>query len=94
VAKRKLPKQQLKVRFRSPSQVGEEYNVGSEVVCNWIRAGELAAVDVSSPGSPQPRYRIDDAALMEFEESRRVGGSPQPATRRRSKQTAGIREYF
>ena len=91
--KRKPRKPESKPRFQSPSQVGQIYDVGSEVVRDWIRAGELEAVDVSSPGSPQPRYRIEDVALVAFEESRRVG-TPAPPVRRRSRQTGTVREFF
>lgn len=43
-----------------------------KVVLRCIAAGELSALDVSSPGSRRPNYRVDPASVESFVRRRRV----------------------
>ena len=80
-------------RKLSPPQVGRVLGVAPEKVIDWIRSGELRAIDVASRGSSRPRYRIDPDDLAAFEERRRVVPAPEPSRRRR-KDNPNITEYF
>jgi transposase len=69
----------------SPPEIAERYAVKPSKVLGWIRAGELEAIDVSTrPGVGRPRFRITAAALVAFEERRRVR-PPAPRSPRRRK---------
>ena len=48
----------------------------------WIRAGELAAVDLAESRGGRPRWKIMPAALDEFLAAR-ASQSPTPSRRRR-----------
>lgn len=59
-------------------------------VLAWIRAGELAAIDVGD--RTRPRWRILPDAIAQFER-RRAAKPPAPPAPRRKKDPA-ITEYF
>lgn len=52
------------------SQVAERYLVDADKVLGWIRAGELAALNVVQRVGGRPRWRITAEALAAFEASR------------------------
>lgn len=69
------------------------YNVNEHTVLAWIHSGELKAVNVGvAPGKKKPRWRITEAALLAFEESR-AATPPQPRSRRRRKQSDVVEFY-
>ncbi len=78
----------------SPADLAERYKCKPEKVIAWIRAGELAVVNVGN-GTRKPRWRVTAEALADFERRR---ASPAPAaakaTRRRRRAPAGIIEFF
>ena len=76
----------------TPTEVGRRYRIKPERVIAMIRAGLLRAIDVSSPGSRRPRFRIHEADLVAFENRREVRPLSQP-NRRRRKQPDVI-EFF
>jgi hypothetical protein len=73
--------------------VAELYAVKAETVIGWIRSGELRAVDVSRRGSKRPRFRVDPADLLAFENQRLAKPPSRPNARRRKKDTQVI-EFF
>lgn len=71
--------------YLSPPQYAKRLGIKPEKVLQWIRNGELRAIDVSScPGVGRPRYRIPADAVVEFEETR-SGLAPNAKPRRRKR---------
>lgn len=65
--------------------LAERYAVSQHTVLQWIRTGELRAVDVSRRLGGRPRWRITPDAMAAFELLRTP--TPAPATKRRQRQT-------
>jgi excisionase family DNA binding protein len=65
----------------TPPVVAERYGVSPDTVRLWIESGRLTAKNVARPGR-RPRYRISEAALIEFDRTSRV---ERPTTRRKIK---------
>ena len=76
----------------TPPQIALEYRVKPQTVLDWIRAGELRAIDVAKPGSRRPRFRIDPADLLAFEQRRLAGPTPKP--QRRHRKDPAVVEFF
>lgn len=70
----------------------EHFRVGADKVVEWIRSGQLAALDVRSNGK-RAQYRVSPEALAAFEASRLVVATPKPVGRGR-KRKANVTEYF
>ena len=51
-------------RTLTTRQVAVHLGVCADKVLNWIRSGELRAIDVANRGSTRPRYRIDPGDLV------------------------------
>lgn len=79
----------------SPPQVARMMGVSTAKVVNWIREGELAAINVGDGPKNRPRYLVDRTALERFEAGRAVvpvgPSTGRVAPRRRA---AGVKEYF
>lgn len=60
-------------RKLTPPELAKQWGVSREKVLQFIRAGELPAIDLSSPASTKPRFRIDVADVAAFEEQQAVG---------------------
>jgi transposase len=71
--------------------VARRYRVGEDKVRNWIRRGELAAVNTSSALCGKPRWIILPDSLSAFER-RRAGGPPPKLKRRRP--ASGLIDYY
>jgi len=65
-----------------------------DVVLAAIRARELRAFNVSSPGRKRPTWRIRESDFEAFLESRSVRTSPAIQPRRRAKSDPKITRYF
>jgi hypothetical protein len=61
------------------------WGVKPHVVLACIRAGELAAKDISQPGSRRPHWKIPPAAVEAFEARRAAVPEVAPARSRRKK---------
>lgn len=71
----------------SVKQIAERYLVSVRTVLEWIRKGELRAVNCSrNILSKKPRYRISDSALQEFEILRQAQVRPPRKQRKRKQQ--------
>ena len=57
----------------TPPEIAKQLRVDVAKIIARIRAGELVAIDVSTPGSRRPRYRISDEALQDFILRRKYG---------------------
>ena len=76
-------------------QVAKRLGVNQDKVLNWIRSGELRAMNYATRQSGRPRYRVAESDLAAFLASRATVPTP-PATRGRSrrKTDAAVTEYF
>jgi excisionase family DNA binding protein len=78
----------------SVRDICKRFAVGEHTVLEWIRHGELRAVNVGrSPGAKKPRWRITAEALAAFEQAR-TPTPPPPRVRRRKRAAAGVIEFY
>lgn len=63
----------------------ERWAVSKRVVLAFIQSGELAAVDMRSPGASRPSWRISEQAAGAFERRRTPEPKPPAPTRRRKR---------
>ena len=56
----------------TPPEMARRYGVATAKVIDWIRAGELVALNLARAGCTRPRYSITPQAIEQFEELRRV----------------------
>jgi excisionase family DNA binding protein len=76
----------------TPMELARAYRVDVHTVLDWIRNGQLRAVNVGS-GRKRPRWRIDPADVAVFEAARTA--QPQVPTHRRKKSASGwVFQYF
>jgi hypothetical protein len=71
-----------------------KYGVSEHTVLGWINRGLLRAINVAGADSGNPRWRISEDALADFERVR--SSTPQPSTtprRRKSADTEIIQRY-
>jgi hypothetical protein len=80
-------------RWRTPPQLAEELGADPAKIIIEIRAGRLAAIDLATPGSKRPRYRISPEAIEAFLASRQVR-PPVPKPPRRRRMATATKEYF
>lgn len=74
----------------TPPAYAKRIGVKPDKVVSWIRAGELRAIDVSEkPGTGKPRFRISEADISAFEESRTF----QPPTKKRRRRRHRDEEF-
>ena len=77
----------------TPPQLARKYAVTPDKVIGWIKAGELAALNLASTVTGRPRYKITQEAVAAFERRRAVLSPPAPVARRRRTQT-GVKEFY
>jgi transposase len=77
----------------SPPELAKRWGIDSHKILGWIRSGEMKAIDVSTRQGGRPRYAIDEADILAFENRRAVGGPVKAPRRRRAKQQDVI-EFF
>ncbi|MCA9265919.1 MAG: helix-turn-helix domain-containing protein [Planctomycetales bacterium] len=79
----------------TPPVLAKQWGVSPDKVLNFIRSGELRAIDISSSRGVRPRYLIDVADIEAFENRRTVSAEgPAKSTRRRGRKQARVREFF
>lgn len=76
----------------TPPQVAQLWGVSPEKVIEWIKAGELRAINAATRCGGRPRYLIDLHDLEAFELRR--SAAPVANTRRRRRSEPGVIEYF
>jgi hypothetical protein len=77
----------------TPPELAAEYGIEPAKVLAWIKSGELRAVNIATKPTGRPRYRIDRADVLVFEQ-RRVAGPPAAKSGRRRRQDPGVIEFF
>lgn len=78
-------------------QLARQFGVAEKKILDWIRAGELRAVNLARKPNGRPRYAIDVVDIEAFERGRQVvpdgGVSTTQRLRRQTKQT-GVKEFL
>jgi excisionase family DNA binding protein len=78
----------------TPPQVAERYGISADKVLGWIHSGELRAINVAAKVSGRPRYRIDVADLLVFEQKRAAVPTTLSKGQRRRKPQADVIAFF
>jgi len=65
-----MPPQSPPTVALSVRQFAKSWAVSKDKVLGWIHAGQLHAIDVRSPNSSRPQYRIPGAAVQAFSTAR------------------------
>lgn len=76
-----------------PPEVARRYGVSLDKVHAWIKSGELRAFNAAVSRSTRPRFLIDEADLLAFEQSRAVV-PPAPRLARRRKAIPRVGKFF
>jgi len=77
----------------TPPELAARWGIDPAKVLTWIRSGELRAIDASTRLGGRPRFLIDEADILVFENRRAVGGPIKTPRRHRAKQLDVI-EFF
>ena len=73
--------------YLTPPQIAEQLGVAHEKILNFIRTGELRAIDLSSCRGSRPRWHISREDLESF--LARRAATPSPAPKRKKKKAKG-----
>jgi hypothetical protein len=77
----------------TPPALAKRWGVDSHKVVQWIKTGELPAIDASSRQGRRPRFLIDEADIKAFEQRRAVV-PPDTPTRQRRRRAGDVIEFF
>lgn len=77
--------------YLNPPAIAKRFHVKQQIVGEWIRTGELKAVDVSERRGGRPRWRVSQQALDEFLATR---SNRKPAATPRRKRQVKLVEFF
>jgi len=76
------------------SQLAKRYHVSPDKIRNWIRKGELRALNVASRLCGRPRFVVTADSLAEFERGREAATPDAPKPKRRRRRPAGFIDFF
>jgi excisionase family DNA binding protein len=77
----------------TPPQLARRLGVGTDKVLNWIRTGELRAINGATKPNGRPRYLVDIEDLEAFENRRAVTPRRVAATRTETS-SSDVTKYF
>jgi hypothetical protein len=80
---------------QTPPKIARRYGVATSKVIDWIRTGDLPALNLARRECLRPRYSVTPEALQQFEQSRAVipdGG--ESTTRRLRRQPSNVKDFF
>lgn len=78
----------------TPPELANRWGISPDKVLNWIRKGDLKAINVASAHNIRPTYRITEDAIEAFSSQRQpIPQTPIPRKRRR-RQDADVIEFF
>lgn len=77
----------------TPPELAALWGISPHRVLQFIRSGELRAINLASRRGGRPRYAIPLDAKLQFEQSRQAVPDEKPAPAR-SKKDPNVREYF
>lgn len=76
----------------TPPMLARRWGVSPSKILAWIRSGELPAINAATNRAGRPRYLIDIADLVIFENRR--SAAPTPTPRRRRKKYEDVIQFF
>jgi transposase len=76
----------------TPPELARRWGIDVHKVLQWIRAGELRAIDASTVRGGRPRYLIDQVDVAVFEASRTV--QPPAARLPRRRKDPAVIQFF
>jgi excisionase family DNA binding protein len=71
-------------RGYTPNELAKVLRVSPDRIRQWIKGGELGAIDTSRRRCGRPRFVVLPHHLAEFERRRACGPTPKPQRRRRT----------
>lgn len=86
--------QPIEPRKLTPPQLARRLGVGVDKVLNWIRTGELRAINGATNPHGRPRYLIDVTDVELFEAARRVVPKKPSPIRARHSGPAKFTKFF
>lgn len=75
------------------SDLTARFGVAEHTILQWIRSGELRAINAARRPGTRPSWRISEEALAAFEAARSSQPEP-PQKKRRKKATAGVQQFY
>ena len=78
----------------SPSAYASQIGVNVHAVLNWIRSGELRALNLASRLGRRPRWKLTREAIEEFERKRTNAPAAPKAPRTPKASTTDYKRYF
>jgi hypothetical protein len=80
----------------TPPDLARRWGVSTTKIVNFIKSGELRAINIAAHRKNRPRYLIDVADIAAFEKSRSVvpDTGPRTANILRPRRTGNVREFF
>src|SRR5262249_52206000 len=81
-------------RKLTPPQVAARYGVSADKVLGWIPGGELRAFNAATRIGRRPRWLIDEADLLAFEQRRSFVAPPRAQTISRRQRPVDVIEFF
>jgi transposase len=81
-------------RKTTPPKLARRYGVDVHKIIRWIETGELRAMNLATTTSGRPRWAIDEADIVAFEERRAAKPTVKPVRRRKPEHPPGFIEYF
>ena len=79
--------------FVNPVELGKAIDIDTATVRKWIAEGWLPAVDMRSPGTSRPRWRISESDFEAFVKRRSNAPTPSPRRRRRN-DAVDLKRFF
>ena len=80
-------------KYLTPPEVARLLRVDGMKVLEWIRRGEIVAVNVAARGATRPRWRVAQSALEAFLQAR-TAIATLPVQRRPRRRCAHVIEFF
>lgn len=72
----------MKCVYLTPPEIAEQFGVKADTVRDWIRSGDLKAVNVAKKGQ-RPIFKVAQTWLDEFVAARMVEAAPKTSRRRK-----------
>jgi transposase len=72
-------------------QLARRWRKGEDTIRNWIKRGELSAINTADRLCGRPQYRVTPEAVAEFELRRQAATS---ATKPKRRKRLNVKNYF
>jgi len=78
----------------TPSELARRWGISPDKVLNWIRKGDLKAINVASSPNVRPRYRIPGDAIDDFQLRRQPIPRTPNVQSRRAQRDVDVIEFY